>query len=80
MLSSKLGCYLRTSTNRAGTSARIRARARELGFHKVGITRAENLSMEQANLEAWLHRGFHGEMNWMARDPGQRADPRRLFS
>jgi epoxyqueuosine reductase len=67
-------------TRGAGTSARIRARARELGFHKVGITRAENLSMEQANLEAWLHRGYHGEMNWMSRDPAQRADPRRLFS
>ena len=66
-------------TNRAGTSARIRARARELGFHKVGITRAENLSTEQHNLEAWLRRGYNGEMNWMSRDPAQRTDPRRLF-
>ena len=66
-------------TNRADTSARIRARARELGFHKVGITRAENLSTEQKRLEAWLNRGYHGEMNWMTRDPAQRTDPRRLF-
>ena len=66
-------------TNRADTSARIRARARELGFHKVGITRAENLLTEQHNLGAWLLRGYHGEMNWMSRDPAQRTDPRRLF-
>jgi epoxyqueuosine reductase len=66
-------------TNRADTSARIRARAGELGFHKVGITRADNLSTEQANLEAWLLRGYHGEMNWMSRDPAQRTDPRRIF-
>lgn len=60
-------------------SARIRARARELGFHKVGITRAENLSTERTNLEAWLHRGYHGEMSWMSRAPAQRTDPRALF-
>jgi epoxyqueuosine reductase len=65
--------------NRAETSAQIRDRARHLGFHKVGITRAENLSLEQTQLAAWLQRGFHGEMNWMARDPTQRTDPRRLF-
>ena len=66
-------------TNRPGASARIRARAHELGFHKVGIIRAENLSTEQSRLEEWLYRGFQGEMNWMTRDPAQRTDPRRLF-
>ena len=66
-------------TNRADASARITVRAHELGFQKVGITRAENLSTEQSRLEEWLHRGYQGEMNWMARDPAQRADPRRLF-
>jgi epoxyqueuosine reductase len=66
-------------TNRAGTSALIRARARELGFHRVGITRAENLSTEHGRLEEWLYRGYHGEMNWMAREPAQRTDPRGLF-
>jgi epoxyqueuosine reductase len=66
-------------TNRARTSARIRARARELGFHKVGIARAENLSTEQKQLTAWLQLGFHGEMNWMTRDPGQRTNPHRIF-
>ena len=67
-------------TNRADISARLRARAHELGFHKVGITRADNLSTEQSRLEEWLYRGYHGEMNWMTRDPAQRGDPRRLFS
>src|ERR1700730_4928875 len=65
--------------NRAETSAQIRAHAIELGFHKVGITRAENLSTEQKQLAAWLQRGYHGEMNWMTREPGQRTDPRLIF-
>ena len=65
--------------NRAATSAQIKDRARELGFQKVGITGAENLSAEQQQLTAWLRRGYQGEMNWMTRDPGQRTDPRRIF-
>jgi len=66
-------------TRLAEVSARIKAHALELGFQKVGIVRAESLSNELQQLEEWLRRGFHGEMNWMTRDPGQRTDPRRLF-
>lgn len=28
----------------------------------------------------WLKQGHHGEMNWLQRDPGRRADPRRVVS
>src|SRR4030081_1555146 len=60
-------------------AAQIKARAIELGFHKVGVVRPEALSKERVRLEEWLARGFHGEMNWMTRDPGQRTGPRRVF-
>ena len=63
----------------ASLSARIRERAFELGFHKVGIVPAAPLSDERARLEEWLRRGHHGEMNWMARDPEQRTDPRLVM-
>jgi epoxyqueuosine reductase len=63
----------------ADPAALIKTRARELGFHKVGIVRAEALSAEHDRLEEWLRRGFNGEMSWMARDPGQRTDPHKLF-
>lgn len=69
----------KTSADSAALSALIKTRARELGFHKVGIVRAEALSAEHDRLEEWLRRGFNGEMSWMARDPGQRIDPRKLF-
>ena len=59
--------------------ARIKARALEIGFSKVGIARAENLPVEYDHLQDWLARGFHGEMKWMERDPAQRADPRRFW-
>lgn len=67
------------TADQAELSVLIKTRARELGFHKVGIVRAEALAVERERLEAWLHRGYHGEMNWMVRDPAQRTDPRRLF-
>ena len=67
------------SDPRPQVSARIKAHARQLGFHKVGIARAEGLSPEKAQLKEWLARSYQGEMNWMTRDPEQRADPRKLF-
>jgi len=65
--------------NRGEISARIKNRALDLGFHKVGIVRAEPLINERGRLEEWLGRGFHGEMKWMARDPEQRTDPQKLL-
>ena len=63
----------------ARISAHIKTQAQALGFHKVGIVPARSLSSELSRLNEWLARGFHGEMNWLTRDPGQRADPRKLF-
>jgi epoxyqueuosine reductase len=60
-------------------SRKIKERARELGFHKVGIVPAGALVNERERLTEWLERGFHGEMRWMARDPTQRTDPRLVF-
>ena len=58
---------------------RIRRRALEIGFSKVGIASASQLCVERERLDAWLRRGYHGEMSWMLRDPEQRTDPRKMF-
>ena len=60
-------------------SQRIKERAHAEGFHKVGIVPASALEPERERLKEWLARGFHGEMQWMARDPAQRTDPRLIF-
>src|SRR5690348_15150181 len=60
-------------------TARIKNKALEVGFDKVGIARAEVLAAERERLEEWLRRGFHGEMSWMARDPAQRSDPTQVL-
>jgi len=57
----------------------IKARALSLGFSKVGIIPAVSLSTEHERLNEWIARGYHAQMAYMARDPEQRANPRRLF-
>ncbi len=60
-------------------SGEIKQVARELGFNKVGIVPATALTEEGQRLRQWLARNFHGQMQYMARDPEQRLDPRRLL-
>ena len=84
--------YVRASAIRAGfrilrdnltvssTSDKIKAKAREIGFHKVGIVPAEDLAAEGERLRGWLGRNYHGEMRWMEREPEKRSDPRLIFA
>ena len=58
---------------------KIKAKALEIGFHKIGIVGAEALDEDRGRLEEWLAKNFHGEMRWMEREPEKRADPRLLF-
>ena len=60
-------------------TAEVKRRARELGFEKVGVARAEPLTEERARLEEWLARGHHASMAWMGRDVARRTDPRELL-
>lgn len=60
-------------------NAEIKKKALELGIDKIGITRAERLDDEYARFKQWIAAGFHGEMEWLARDPEKRADPRNIF-
>ena len=57
----------------------IKAKALEVGFQKVGIARADALTVEADRLRNWLGHGLHGEMGWMEREPEKRLDPRLIF-
>lgn len=61
------------------SSAQIKERARELGFHKIGVAPAEALTEERARLEAWLAAGRHAGVAWMERGVERRADPREIL-
>ncbi len=58
-------------------AADIKRWGRELGFQELGISDTE-LSTEEAQLQAWLDRGYHGEMDYMARHGATRARPAAL--
>jgi epoxyqueuosine reductase len=67
-------------TEKQSLTKRIKDRALAEGFDKVGVVRAEALQREAKLLSEWLDRGYHGEMQWLAREPEKRADPTRLFA
>jgi len=52
----------------------IKEKSHELGFQKVGITRAVSTSEEKEKLETWLSRGHHGTMSWLAERKHERGD------
>ncbi len=49
----------------------------ELGFSKLGVSGVELGEAEQA-LQAWLAKGYHGEMEYMARHGTRRSRPAEL--
>jgi epoxyqueuosine reductase len=57
----------------------IKQKALEIGFHKIGIARAEPLEREGEHLKAWLANNYHGEMRWMEREPEKRSNPNLIF-
>ena len=56
---------------------RIKNWGRELGFQAVGIAHTD-VSAAEARLLAWLDKGWHGEMEYMARNTGLRSSPAAL--
>lgn len=57
--------------------SKIQAWGRELGFSQIGVSGVD-LSSSEAGLSAWLARGFHGDMAYMAAHGLKRARPAEL--
>lgn len=54
----------------------LRALFLDQGFVRVGFTSAEPVP---DHVSAWVAAGSHAGLEWMARQPGQRADPQQLL-
>jgi epoxyqueuosine reductase len=61
--------------NSSALARRVKDRALELGFDRAGVSDARRSARAEA-FEAWLARGYHEGMDYLARDPDRRADPR----
>jgi len=56
----------------------IRQMATDAGFYAVGFAKAEQMKPEAQRLEAWLNKGKHGQMHYMANHFEKRIDPGKL--
>ncbi len=54
----------------------IRVETRRLGIGHVGVCSLAP-GRERERFAEWLARGYHGSMEWLARDATRRSDPRR---
>jgi epoxyqueuosine reductase len=61
----------------AAAKRQLAARARELGFDRIGVARIDVPEDEQ-HLLRWLDAGFHGEMDYMRRHGTMRSRPQEL--
>jgi epoxyqueuosine reductase len=54
-------------------------KSQELGFEECGIVPAEFLAEEEQHFLDWLNQGFHGNMQYLAKDIKKRLDPSKLL-
>jgi epoxyqueuosine reductase len=60
-------------------TTRIKSKARELGFSKVGVAHAERLTEEGKRFHAWLGMNYQAGMHWLEHDVDKRMDPSRVL-
>ena len=56
----------------------IKKTASDLGFNFCGISKAAFLNEDARRLETWLHKGMHGNMQYMENHFDLRTDPSKL--
>jgi epoxyqueuosine reductase len=74
------GSRLLTQDHAAALKAALTAEARASGFSAIGIADPDSIPGARERLQAFLDNGSHGDMDWLANEPGRRASPRVLWS
>ncbi len=60
-------------------SKTIKLKAVELGFHKVGISKAVSTADEREKLELWISEGKNASMKWLYNRKDERGDIHKYF-
>ncbi|MBV8907985.1 MAG: hypothetical protein JOZ20_03205, partial [Sphingomonas sp.] len=66
--------------NASDARAALTREADALGFDCIGVTAPDAISGAAKHFRDFLDTGMHGDMDWLARDPERRTDPRGLWS
>src|SRR5580698_3324722 len=61
----------------AAVKRQLAARARELGFDRIGVAPID-IAEDEQHLLRWLDAGFHGDMDYMRRHGTMRSRPQEL--
>ncbi len=65
--------------NASDARAALTREADALGFDCIGVTAPDAISSAAKHFRDFLDTGMHGDMDWLARDPERRTDPRGLW-
>jgi epoxyqueuosine reductase len=65
--------------NAPDVKAALAREAQALGFDCIGVAAPDAISIAANHFREFLDTGAHGDMDWLARDPERRADPRGLW-
>ena len=52
----------------------IKDKAIEIGFEKIGITKATSTNDEKVRLEKWIKNNHHGSMSWIEKRKDERGN------
>jgi epoxyqueuosine reductase len=66
--------------NPSELKAALDREARALGFDCVGVTAPDAIAEIARHFHEFLAAGAHGDMDWLAREPKRRMDPRTLWA
>ena len=57
----------------------IKDKAIEIGFEKIGITKATSTNDEKVRLEKWIKNNHHGSMSWIEKRKDERGNIHSYF-
>lgn len=60
-------------------TSKIKEKAIEIGFEKIGIARVESTNKAQSNLETWISKGRHASMEWIDKRKEERGNIYNYF-
>lgn len=59
------------------TNSQIKEKAKEIGFHKIGVAAISQEDGLEKHLQTWLDAGYHAQMTWM--DNPRRSDIQQIM-
>ena len=60
-------------------SSKIKRKASEIGFSKIGIAKAEFHLEDEFNINRWIENGHHASMGWIERRKEERSNIKKYY-